>query len=102
MVEHLVLFKWKPETAPEAIDAAAQGLKALKHRIPGIIDLTCGDNFSDRSQGYDFGLVVRFTNQEALDAYGPHPSHQEVVQALILPIREDVIVIDYEIDLPHD
>ena len=102
MIEHIVLFKWRPEAAREAIDAAALGLQGLKDRIPGILDLTCGDNFSERSQGFDFGLVVRFTNQEALDGYGPHPLHQEVVQNLILPIREEVIVVDYEIAVARE
>src|SRR5205085_8122540 len=98
MVEHIVIFKWKPDTSAESIEAAGAGLMGLKHKIPGIIDMTCGDNFSTRSQGYEFGLVVRFTDREALEAYGPHPLHQEVVQNLITPFREDVIAVDYEID----
>ena len=98
MVEHIVIFKWKPDTAAEAIEAAADGLMGLKNKIPGIIDMTCGNNFSNRSQGYEFGLVVRFADREALEAYGPHRLHQEVVQTLIAPYREEVIAFDYEID----
>ena|SRR5258708_39172710 len=98
MVEHIVLFKWKPDTSREAIEAAVAGLMGLKYKIPGIIDMTCGDNFSSRSQGYEFGLVIRFTDREALEAYGPNPLHQEVVQTLIAPIREEVIAVDYNID----
>ena len=98
MVEHLVLFKWKDGVSAEAIESAVDGLKGLRHRIPGIIDLTCGDNFSDRNQGFQTGLVVRFQDREALEAYGPHPLHQEVVQNLISPIRADVLAVDYEID----
>src|SRR5258705_12180417 len=98
MIEHIVIFKWKPGTSKETIEAAEAGLMGLKNKIPGIIEMTCGDNFSSRSQGYEFGLLVRFTDREALEAYGPHPLHQQVVQTLIAPFREDVIAVDYEID----
>jgi hypothetical protein len=97
MVEHVVLFKWKEDAAPEAVQAVIRGLKALNDKIPGIMDLSCGENFSARSQGFHCGLVVRFINRAALDVYGPHPAHQEVVQNLIAPIRADILAVDYEI-----
>jgi hypothetical protein len=97
MVEHIVLFQWKPDTSSEAIDAAIEALRALKGQIPGIIELTCGTNFSDRAKGYTHGLYVRFTDKEALEGYGPHPAHQAVVQNHIVPIRADVLAFDYEV-----
>ena len=97
MIEHVVIFKWKPNASPEAIDAVESGLSALKGKIAGLVDLTCGRSFSDRAQGFQTGLVVRFIDRNALDAYGPHAAHQDVVVNLIGPIREDVIVVDYEI-----
>ncbi len=97
MIEHLVLFKWKPETSTEKISEVMAHLKALKGKIPGIIDLSCGENFSERSQGFQHGLVVKFENKAALDAYMPHPIHQEVVQNLIKPILADILAVDYEI-----
>jgi len=95
-VFHIVLFKWKEGADPAAIDHAIRGLQELKGQIPGILELSCGKNFSDRSHGYHCGLLVRFTDRAALDVYGPHPAHQEVVQTRITPIREDVIALDYE------
>ena len=95
-IVHVVLFKWKPDATPEQIERVMQGLSALKSRVPGIVDLVCGTNFCDRAQGYTHGLVVRFTDRAALDAYGPHPAHQEVVQNLILPIRETTLAFDFE------
>lgn len=96
-VIHMVLFKWKEGTASEAAQKAMEGLRGLENKIPGILELSCGENFSDRSQGFQCALLVRFENRAALDVYGPHPAHQEVVQTLIVPIRSDVIVADYEI-----
>lgn len=96
MIEHVVLFKWNEGAPEESIDAALKGLSALKEQIPGILDLTCGRNFSDRSKGFHAALVVRFADPAALDAYIPHPAHQAVIRNLIQPIRADVLVVDYE------
>ena len=97
MVEHIVVFKWKENASADAIAAALAGLRGLKDQVPGIVELTVGTNFSARSQGFDAGLVVRFIDRAALDTYVPHPAHQSVVQNLLNPIREESIVIDYEI-----
>ncbi len=97
MFDHLVLFKWNEGAPSEAIAAAIGALNKLKDKIPGIVDLTCGENFSVRSQGFHCGLVVRFKDRASLEAYGPHPAHQEVVKRFLAPIRSEVIVVDYEI-----
>ncbi len=97
MIEHIVLFRWKDDASQEAIDNVLTELRKLKSKIPGIADLSCGANFSDRAKGYTHGLVVRFNDRSALEAYGPHPEHQRVVQNFINPIRADVLAFDYEI-----
>jgi hypothetical protein len=97
MVEHVVLFKTTPEATAEQKERMIAGLAALRHQIPGIVDLTVGTNFSERSQGFDIGLVVRFVDRAALDVYIPHPAHRGCVNELIAPIKQDVIVVDYEI-----
>jgi hypothetical protein len=97
MVEHVVLFKLKPGTTAEQKQAAIQALRGLKEQIDGIVDLTCGENFSERSQGYEIGLFVRFRDRAALEAYLPHPAHRGAVEQFILPIRGDVIVVDYDL-----
>jgi hypothetical protein len=94
-VIHIVLFAWKPEAGSEAIEQALQALRDLKDKIPGILELTCGANFTDRGKNFTHALLVRFTDRPALETYGPHPEHQKVVQELILPIRADLIAIDY-------
>ena len=97
MIEHIALFRWKEEASQEAIDSAVRELRGLKGKIPGIVDLSCGANFSDRAKGYTHGLVVRFTDRAALEAYGPHAEHQRVVQTFVGPIRADILAFDYEL-----
>ena len=96
MIEHIVLFQWKPEATPEQIESALTELKALQTKIPNVLALSVGKNFSERSQGFTHGLVVRFPDREALEVYGPHKAHQHVVQTFINPIRLDILAVDYE------
>ncbi len=98
MVEHLVLFKIKPEATPEQLDGMLAGLKRLPEQIDGILELTVGRNFSDRSQGHDIGLLVRFRDRAALETYLPHPAHRACVENDVRPVMESVIVVDYEVD----
>jgi len=97
MIIHIVLFKWKEETAPEAIAKAMENLRGLKDKIPEILEISCGENFSERAKGFQHGLLVKFSDRSALDAYQPHPAHQEVVQNLIKPIVAEVLALDYEV-----
>ena len=98
MIEHLVLFKWKADASPDAIASLVDALKGLKAQIPEILYLSCGDNFSDRSQGFQFGLIVRFQSRDHLEKiYQPHPAHQQVLHNLILPITADLLAVDYQV-----
>ena len=94
-LEHVVLFKIKEMTPPEKIEALLQELMALKKKIPTILDLSCGRNFSSRSKGYHLGLVVRFEDEKALNTYQTDPDHVNVLNNLIKPIAEDIIAVDY-------
>ncbi|MDY6785276.1 MAG: Dabb family protein [Cyanobacteriota bacterium] len=97
MIEHIVLFKWKPETPDDAIATVMDELKGLKHKIPEIVEISCGENFSDRAQGFQHGLIVRFRNRKDLEIYQPHPAHTEVIQNLIQPILAGILAVDYEV-----
>lgn len=101
MIEHIVLFRWKPEATAEQIAASMDGLRALKGSIPGIVALACGADFSGRAQGYAHALMIRFTDRAALDAYGPHPAHQTLVETQIMPIAAGVLEFDFEV-APQD
>lgn len=96
MVEHIVVMKLKPEVTEEQKNELIATLRGLKGKTPGMIDLTAGETFTDRHQGYTVGLVVRFEDKEALETYGPHPAHVPVKE-LVVSLSESVVVVDYEI-----
>lgn len=97
MVEHIVLLRWNETASPEAINAVMTELRGLKDKIPGIVDVSSGVNFSERGKGFTHGLVFHFKDRASLEAYLPHPEHQRVVQKLLSPIRADTIIFDYEV-----
>jgi hypothetical protein len=97
MIEHIVLLKFVPETTHEQKDELIRRTILLKNVIPGIMDIQQGNNFSNRSQGYDMGLTVRFEDRISLERYGPHPSHQDVFSYLKEIGLEKSIIVDFEI-----
>lgn len=96
MIEHLVFFKVKPTATPKEVERMLADLRALKASIPQIVNLTCGANFSERSQGFTHGLAVRFASRGDLQAYINHPEHQRILAASIRPIVDSVLALDYE------
>ena len=97
MIEHLVLFRVKAHTQVEDELKMLNGLRSLPGHVASIVELSCGKNTSDRSQGFTHGLLVRFRSQADLDAYIVHPEHRRIVSECISPIVENVIVVDYEV-----
>jgi hypothetical protein len=97
MIAHIVLLRWTDNAAPEAIDNVMTELRLLKDKIPGIVEVTSGKNFSERSKGFTHGLIFHFKDRAALEGYMPHPEHQRVVQKILNPIRGDTLIFDYEV-----
>ena len=74
------------------------GLEKLKEVVPGIREVSGGYNSSseDKSAGFTYGFIVRFSDAAARDEYLPHPEHQKLAKTLVRPIADDVLVFDYE------
>lgn len=93
-VDHIVLFRWQPGTAPEQINHLLNAILRFDE-IPGVEEVSVGANFSDRAQGYTHGIVVRLKDRESLDQLIPHPAHQKVHE-MTTPILDESLVFDYE------
>jgi len=95
MVIHTFAFRWKPGVTEEQRQRAMAAIRNLQGRIPGLEETWVGVNFSPRSQGYELGGVMRFSSRAALEAYGAHPVHQELL-VWLMPLIEPVEV-DFEV-----
>ena len=94
MIDHLVFLAAREDASKEDLDDLISSLRSLKETVPGVVDLSAGENFSQRSGGYTHGVFVRFEDVEGLQWYLKHPDHLAVVEKLdALTTR---IVIDYQ------
>jgi hypothetical protein len=94
MIDHLVFLVAREDASPEDIEDLISSIRGLNDTVPGVVDLTVGENFSERSGGYTHGIFVRFESREDLQGYMKHPDHLAVVEKLdALTTR---IVVDYE------
>lgn len=98
MIEHMVLFKLKPAVTAAQIETLTETLLDMANQIPGIVEISAGLNNSPegKSQGFNFGLLVRFEDAAARDGYLPHPVHRQAGKEHIGPMIDDVLVLDFE------
>ena len=96
MYIHTFLFQWQPGVTAEMQDRAAREIRGLQGQIPGLLETSYGANVSPRSQGFTHGGVMKFRDKAALDAYSPHPVHQNLVDWL-MPLLKLAAELDYEI-----
>jgi hypothetical protein len=95
MIVHIALFKWKDGVGDDEIKRALDDVRALKEKVPGLIDIRCGENFSKWNEGYTHAVVVLGKDQASLDAYRQHPDH-EIVAQKIEAMEERGIGVDFE------
>ena len=95
-VKHIAFFEFKPECTAADIAGVWRIMENLTLVIPGILNLTWGENNSSEglSDGFTHSFVMLFENAAARDAYLPHPAHQDAVQK-VLPWLARVTVCDH-------
>ena len=94
MVVHTFAFRWKAGVREDQKLRAMAEIRGLQGKIPGLLETWVGVNFSPRSQGYELGGTMKFADRAALEAYGGHPVHQELLQWLMPLI--DPVEVDFE------
>ncbi|WP_235401357.1 Dabb family protein [Rubrobacter aplysinae] len=94
-MEHVVLFTMRDDVSGEDTRDLISSLNALEESVPGVVDLSVGEDFSGRSGGYTHGLVVRLRTRDDLQGYMQHPDHLAVVEKLDQRTTGR-IVVDYE------
>jgi hypothetical protein len=99
VVKHLVFWRLKPEargqTAAENARDIKERLEGLRGRIPGMLKIEVGLDFSRTDDSCDLALYSEFKSRVALDAYQAHPEHKAVMP-FILEARAERQLVDYE------
>ena len=92
-VEHMVWIRFNDGVDDRRIAGHLAGLKGLAETVPGIVDLTVGENFTDRARGFTHGLLVRLESRKDLDRYLAHPDHVAVAG----PLKQDADLMAMDI-----
>lgn len=100
MVKHIVFWKLREQAQGRAAAQNAvllkERLEALRGEVPGLIHLEVGMDISRTDASADVALYSEFEDMAALEVYQAHPAHQTVV-AFANEVREDRLVVDYEL-----
>ncbi len=97
MIKHIVMWRLREEAGDKATNARElkRQLESLNGRIPGLLKLEVGIDFSKESESSDVVLYSEFESNAALQAYQVHPAHNEVVP-FVKSVRGERRVVDYE------
>jgi len=71
-------------------------LEALKDKVPSIITIEVGIDFSSTDASADVVLYSTFADNDALQAYKAHPEHQAVLP-MMAKVTSGRKVVDYEV-----
>lgn len=96
IVEHVVLFKVKPDADPSKVSEMVANLNGLTS-LPQVLHLTAGAVLRTRSESFAFSHLLhsRYASMSDLAAYSAHPDHTGVVKANVLPICDDIMAVDW-------
>ena len=100
MVVHIVFWKLHEQglnglSKQENIAEMERRFAGLKAAIPGLLTWEIHADFAGTPDSVDVALYSEFESRAALEAYHPHPAHQDII-AFLKQVRTERRVIDYE------
>jgi hypothetical protein len=99
MVKHIVMWKLKESahgnTKEQNAKIIKEKLESLNGKIPGMLALEVGIDFSCTESSSDVVLYSAFASRKDLDNYQEHPEHKAVMP-FIMEARTERRVVDYE------
>ena len=95
MVKHLVMWKFKSDVTEEQIQQMKSMLEALVEKVPSLVSMSAGRDFSRKARSWDFAICTEFKSQEGLSEYATHPEHVKVAEYIGSLVTE-AAAVDYE------
>jgi hypothetical protein len=100
MIKHIVVFRLKENAHGNTREQNAliikSKLEALKDKVPGIIRLEVGIDFSKAETSGDIVLYSEFASKADLENYQAHPDHL-AVKPFVMEARSERRMVDYEV-----
>ena len=92
---HMFIIRWKSETTYGQVNRALHDVRAFQGVVPGLLETNVGINASDKSAGYAFAAVLKFTDAIALRDYLVHPAHIAFLE-WVSPLIDSAIDADFK------
>ncbi|MDX2286319.1 MAG: Dabb family protein [Bacteroidia bacterium] len=98
MLRHIVLFKFRDSSPPEAVAAVVAAFAGLYGQVPQIAAFEWGLEESPErlARGFTHCFQLSYRSWEDLAEYQAHPAHL-AFQEVLRPHLEEVMVVDYEV-----
>ena len=96
LLRHVVMFKFKDESAKDDIKRIVNAFAELPKKIDEIHHLEFGENNSPEglNKGLTHCFIVTFEDEAGRAKYLPHPAHKAFVE-ILKPHLDDVCVVDF-------
>ncbi|MDQ2085072.1 Dabb family protein [Herbivorax sp. ANBcel31] len=100
MIKHIVMWKLKESacgnTKEENAQIIKEKLESLEAKIPELLKIEVGIDFSKTENSADIVLYSEFNTKEDLEKYKVHPEHKAVVP-FVVEAKSEGRVVDCEI-----
>ena len=99
MIKHIVMWRFKESAhghdRATNLRLAKEKLESLRGKIPGMLSISVGLDYSATPNSSDLVLFSEFTDREALAVYQAHPLHQAIVP-FVGEAASERRLVDYE------
>ena len=99
MVNHIVMWNFKPEIKEEEKEALknemSKQLNALVGKVPGLLSVQFVSN-PLASSTHEIALVTTLEKAEDIAVYAKHPEHVYVADTYVRPYVTERACLDYE------
>lgn len=101
MVNHVVLFKLKPEVTPEKVEEMMMTTRMTLLKIPEALSVKCGKAIDPKNE-WPFFIAVEFESMDKLAGYKENALHMKYVAEVLKPNTAARLGLDYEMDPGKD
>lgn len=91
MFTHMVMFRFPDD---EVAAAVIERLHELADTLPQVEELIVGRDQMRADRSFDVGMLMRFADREAFEAYEAHPVHVEAA-TWIDDVATEAVAVDW-------
>ncbi|MBV9492404.1 MAG: Dabb family protein [Verrucomicrobia bacterium] len=97
MIHHLVLYKLKPEVAPQQLEEMVMRTRMQLLKIPVAMNVRCGIRIDPKNE-WPFFVAVEFDSKEKMAIFKEDPIYIKFIEEIVKRNTTELLVLDYETD----